>query len=246
VSKPTTAQKPVAQTGFCTDDKVCTIRPVSKPPPRASTEAPITVAARSVPTVNIRPGVSILAVLAHLEYKVWHALAEYVDNALQSFHAAAAKIRESDGPDARLKVEIEIESGHITITDNAGGIGIDAFPRAFRPAEIPTDCMNTLDSRGCQLCAGYIARDPNEDDSVGVYVSMVLNPNSECAPDENCWVNCDGSTDAPIVNIADFVCFMERFAAGETWANCDGSTTSPVLNVLDFNCFINRYSAGCE
>jgi hypothetical protein len=140
VSKPTTAQKPVAQTGFCTDDKVCTIRPVSKPPPRASTEAPITVAARSVPTVNIRPGVSILAVLAHLEYKVWHALAEYVDNALQSFHAAAAKIRESDGPDARLKVEIEIESGHITITDNAGGIGIDAFPRAFRPAEIPTDC----------------------------------------------------------------------------------------------------------
>jgi hypothetical protein len=106
--------------------------------------------------------------------------------------------------------------------------------------------MNTLDSRGCQLYAGYIARDPNEDDSVGVYVSMVLNPNSECAPDENCWVNCDGSTDAPIVNIADFVCFMERFAAGETWANCDGSTTSPVLNVLDFNCFINRYSAGCE
>ncbi len=29
------------------------------------------------------------------------------------------------------------------------------------------------------------------------------------------------------------------------YANCDGSTTSPVLNVLDFACFINKFAAGC-
>ena len=29
------------------------------------------------------------------------------------------------------------------------------------------------------------------------------------------------------------------------YANCDGSTTAPVLNVLDFNCFVNRFTAGC-
>ena len=29
------------------------------------------------------------------------------------------------------------------------------------------------------------------------------------------------------------------------YANCDGSTTAPVLNVLDFSCFLNRFAAGC-
>jgi hypothetical protein len=29
-------------------------------------------------------------------------------------------------------------------------------------------------------------------------------------------------------------------------ANCDGSTTQPCLNVLDFGCFLNRFAAGCS
>ena len=29
------------------------------------------------------------------------------------------------------------------------------------------------------------------------------------------------------------------------YANCDNSTTAPVLNVLDFSCFLNRFAAGC-
>ena len=29
------------------------------------------------------------------------------------------------------------------------------------------------------------------------------------------------------------------------YANCDGSTAAPVLNVNDFTCFLNRYAAGC-
>ena len=32
---------------------------------------------------------------------------------------------------------------------------------------------------------------------------------------------------------------------GLCYANCDGSTTAPVLNVNDFTCFMNRYAAGC-
>jgi hypothetical protein len=31
----------------------------------------------------------------------------------------------------------------------------------------------------------------------------------------------------------------------ECYANCDGSVTPPVLNVLDFTCFLNRFAAGC-
>lgn len=89
--------------------------------------------------VSIRPGPSVLSVLRHLNYKPWFALAEFVDNAVQSSHQTGVNQR----PDARLKVSIEIETaapGRITIRDNAGGISQADFPRAFRPAVIPPDC----------------------------------------------------------------------------------------------------------
>jgi hypothetical protein len=60
-----------------------------------------------------------------------------------------------------------------------------------------------------------------------------------------CYPNCDGSTQTPILNVADFTCFLQRFAAGESYANCDQSTTVPVLNVADFTCFLQRFAAGC-
>ncbi|MEX2219190.1 MAG: hypothetical protein WD749_10585 [Phycisphaerales bacterium] len=60
-----------------------------------------------------------------------------------------------------------------------------------------------------------------------------------------CYANCDGSTAAPVLNVADFSCFLQRYAAGEAYANCDQSTAPPVLNVADFSCFLQRYAAGC-
>jgi hypothetical protein len=60
-----------------------------------------------------------------------------------------------------------------------------------------------------------------------------------------CYPNCDQSTTAPILNVADFACFLNAFAAGESYANCDNSTTPPVLNVADFACFLNAFAAGC-
>jgi hypothetical protein len=60
-----------------------------------------------------------------------------------------------------------------------------------------------------------------------------------------CYANCDQSTVAPILNVGDFTCFLQRFAAGESYANCDNSTVAPVLNVGDFTCFLQRFAAGC-
>lgn len=60
-----------------------------------------------------------------------------------------------------------------------------------------------------------------------------------------CYPNCDGSTVAPILNVNDFNCFLNKFSAGDPYANCDGSTTPPVLNIADYTCFLNRFSAGC-
>jgi hypothetical protein len=68
------------------------------------------------------------------------------------------------------------------------------------------------------------------------------------------YLNCDGSTQAPILNVDDFTCFINDFATASAlphgqqvthYANCDGSTTAPVLNVDDFTCFINAFAAGC-
>jgi hypothetical protein len=60
-----------------------------------------------------------------------------------------------------------------------------------------------------------------------------------------CYANCDASTATPVLNVADFTCFLQRFAAGDAYANCDGSTAIPVLNVADFTCFLQRFAAGC-
>jgi hypothetical protein len=59
-----------------------------------------------------------------------------------------------------------------------------------------------------------------------------------------CYPNCDASTTAPVLNVADFTCFLQRFAAGDTYANCDNSTTDPVLNAADLTRFLQRF-AGC-
>ncbi len=60
-----------------------------------------------------------------------------------------------------------------------------------------------------------------------------------------CYANCDGSTAPPALNVADFTCFLQRFAASESYANCDQSTAPPVLNVADFTCFLSAFAAGC-
>jgi hypothetical protein len=60
-----------------------------------------------------------------------------------------------------------------------------------------------------------------------------------------CYANCDGSTTAPILNVQDFACFLNRFASADPYANCDHSTAPPVLNVQDFSCFLNAFAAGC-
>ncbi|MBL9031130.1 MAG: hypothetical protein JNM80_05425 [Phycisphaerae bacterium] len=61
----------------------------------------------------------------------------------------------------------------------------------------------------------------------------------------SCYANCDQSTIAPVLNVNDFTCFLNRFAANDPYANCDGSTTPPILNVNDFTCFLNKFAAGC-
>jgi hypothetical protein len=61
-----------------------------------------------------------------------------------------------------------------------------------------------------------------------------------------CYPNCDHSTSVPFLNVADFTCFLQKFAAADAYANCDNSTTPPTLNVADFTCFLQKFAAGCS
>jgi hypothetical protein len=61
----------------------------------------------------------------------------------------------------------------------------------------------------------------------------------------NCYANCDASTAPPALNVGDFVCFLQRFAARDPLANCDGSTEAQSLTINDFVCFLQKFAAGC-
>jgi V8-like Glu-specific endopeptidase len=95
-------------------------------------------------------------------------------------------------------------------------------------------------------------RPPVDMDSTTLYYWRVVARNC-CGQTEGplwhyttlCYPNCDGSTIAPILNIADFSCFLQKFAAGDIYANCDNSSVPPVLNIADFSCFLQRFAAGC-
>jgi hypothetical protein len=93
-------------------------------------------------SIEIRPEVTMLSVLRHLNYKAWFAIAEFIDNALQSYLANRDALEALHGPDFKLQVDVRIDTsgpGQIVVTDNAAGIsGVD-FPRAFRAAQVPVD-----------------------------------------------------------------------------------------------------------
>jgi hypothetical protein len=77
----------------------------------------------------------------------------------------------------------------------------------------------------------------------GSVAQVLAMPYQTCGT--TCYPNCDASTTPPVLNVADFTCFLQRFAAGDAYSNCDGSTTPPVLNVADFTCFLQRFAGGC-
>jgi hypothetical protein len=121
----------------------------------------------------------------------------------------------------------------------------DRAAQVLSPAELRamaapgSELTYTVVPRGSEIRIG-IDRDEN-----GVY------DGDEPVP---CYANCDQSTTPPVLNVEDFTCFINQFAAAQGlpheqqvmhYANCDQSTIPPVLNVEDFTCFINRFSAGC-
>lgn len=93
-------------------------------------------------SINIRPGVGILGLFPAMNYKGWYALAELVDNALDSYIHNRLQLRRIEGKDFKLRIVIDVEAqdgGYIRVWDNAAGIDAKNYQRAFVTAEPPAD-----------------------------------------------------------------------------------------------------------
>lgn len=91
-------------------------------------------------SVSIATKPLVYSAFRYLNHKAWNALAEYVDNSLQSF-IDHRDILTKINPNGKLsvKIEIDLQEDRITISDNAFGIEEHNFDRAFELANIPLD-----------------------------------------------------------------------------------------------------------
>jgi hypothetical protein len=127
-----------------------------------------------------------------------------------------------------LQVSIQdITAGTPTVTNDVSALGwyMQGGPNSTYP--LPTDI---------RLFAGG-AGDSSAWDNFSV---------APFASPPACYANCDGNTTIPFLNVADFTCFLQKFAQGNAYANCDGSTSNPTLNVADFTCFLQKFAQGCS
>ncbi len=64
---------------------------------------------------------------------------------------------------------------------------------------------------------------------------------------QSCYADCDPSTGPGILDIFDFLCFGNLFAANDPYAcDCDTTTGQGVCDIFDFLCFGNEFDKGCS
>jgi len=118
-------------------------------------------------TVSISIGSSMYARFEDMVNTQSHVLAEFIDNALQSYRSNKSRLLALE-PAYTLKVNITIEwndsssekASNIIITDNACGIDSATYPRAFMPAEKPLDDSGLNEfGMGLKTAALWLGRD---------------------------------------------------------------------------------------
>lgn len=114
-------------------------------------------------TVSIEIGTTMFARYADLPNTVSHAIAEFIDNALQSYRNCKEKLLAND-PNYKFRITIEFEwdtednrAKTITISDNAGGLNLHSFQKAFMTAETPEDNKGLNEfGMGMKTAAGWL------------------------------------------------------------------------------------------
>lgn len=133
-------------------------KPVEAPPIQPRIVPPGITAADQASQLNIRPQVGMYAAFSRLNYKPWFALAEFIDNSIQSFLSNQQRLIEM-GHSGPLVIDVSIDDNEIAITDRAGGIAWKDFPRAFSPATPPVDASGLSEfGLGMKAAACWFAK----------------------------------------------------------------------------------------
>jgi hypothetical protein len=86
--------------------------------------------------IDIRPRIGVYRIFRAMHYRPWYAIAEFVDNSLESYLMNKERLRRAE-PRYRLRVTVKTEddaAGHLWVEDNAAGIAEDRYPEAFAAA----------------------------------------------------------------------------------------------------------------
>ena len=114
-------------------------------------------------TVSIAIGATMFARYADLPNTVSHALADFVDNALQSYRDNKKQLQEIE-PEYKFKISIDFiwdettgRAKEISIVDNAGGLSEARFKKAFMTAETPENNKGLNEfGMGMKTAAGWL------------------------------------------------------------------------------------------
>lgn len=114
-------------------------------------------------TVSIAIGATMFARYADLPNTVSHALADFVDNALQSYRDSKELLHKIE-PEFKFKISIDFiwdettgRAKEISIVDNAGGLSEVRFQKAFMTAETPDNNQGLNEfGMGMKTAAGWL------------------------------------------------------------------------------------------
>ena len=84
-----------------------------------------------VEKLNIQPPASIYGTFARYSYKMWYAIAEFVDNSTASFYKNERTLKFIHQDKLLVDIEYNPDENWLKITDNAFGMEIDDFKRAI-------------------------------------------------------------------------------------------------------------------
>ena len=107
--------------------------------------------------IPIGPPVDIYGAFARFNYEPWTALAEFVDNSIQSFVDNRKRLLQEPFYQNYVSVHITFDPNNqrVLILDDAAGIPISEFPRAFRVA-VPPGNTKGLNEFGMGMkCAAF-------------------------------------------------------------------------------------------
>lgn len=89
------------------------------------------MADNSVEKLNIQPPASIYGSFARYNYKLWYAIAEFVDNSTASYYKHQRSLSFAREDNLVVDVDYNPTEGYLRITDNAFGMEKEDFKRAI-------------------------------------------------------------------------------------------------------------------